>query len=391
MKQAVILAAGEGQRLRPFTVNRPKVMLSIAGRPILSYVIEALAKNGLRNIVMVVGYRKDQIFDYFGSGERFGVEITYIAQEKQLGTAHALAQAQGIIADEFLLLPGDNLIEAETIARFVDIPPTAVLVKKTDNPKRYGVVDIEDNRVKGITEKPEEAGSHIISTGIYAFTKEIFCYIEPELDVPAAVNKMIEQGEMIQAALTESVWLDAAFPWDILSLNDAALRRVSPNVSGTMESNVAVKGRVAIGENTVLRSHSYVTGPVVIGEDCEIGPSVCIQPSSSIGNNVVISPFTVIRNSVIGDDVNIGPGCFIYNSVIDKGSIIQGRFTAFSSPAEVKINGDEHYCVDVGVMVGEGCRLGSNIVAESGAIIGNYSQVHGRNVSGRLPDRSLVY
>ena len=388
MKQAVILAAGEGQRLRPFTLNRPKVMLSIAGRPILSYVIDALAKNGVRNIVMVVGYRKDQIFDYFGSGERFGVEITYVVQEKQLGTAHALAQTQGVIADEFLLVPGDNLIEAETIARF-DVGPEAVLVKKVDNPKRYGVVDIKEGEVKRINEKPEEAGSSIISTGIYAFSKEIFRFIGPELDVPPVVNTMIAHGITIKAALTDGVWLDAAYPWDILSLNDAVLRRVQPELSGTVESNVTVKGRVAVGANTTLRSFSYIFGPVVIGEDCDIGPSVCIQPSSSIGNNVIISPFTVIRNSVIGDDVNIGPGCLIYNSVIDKGSIIRGQFTACGGPAEIKTDGD-YYNVDVGVMMGEGCRLGVNVQAEAGTIIGNYSQVQGK-AAGRLPDRSLVY
>lgn len=390
MKQAVILAAGEGQRLRPFTVNRPKVMLSIAGRPILSYVIDALAKNGIRNIVMVVGYRKDQIFDYFGSGERFGIEITYVAQERQLGTAHALAQAQGVIADEFLLVPGDNLIEAETISKFVDVQPEAVLVKKVDHPRRYGVVDIKEDEVKRITEKPDEAGSNIISTGTYVFSKEIFRFIGPELDVPAVVNKMIAQGKTIKSVLTVGVWLDAVYPWDILSLNDAVLRRVQPELSGTIESDVTVKGKVAIGNNTVLRSFSYVSGPVVIGEECDIGPSVCVQPSSSIGNNVVISPFSVIRNSVIGDDVNIGPGCLIYNSVIDKGSIIQGKFTAFGGPAEVKID-NEYHTVNMGLMAGEGCRLGTNVMAQAGTIIGNYSQVQGKVVSGRLPDRSVVY
>ena len=120
MKQAIILAAGEGQRLRPFTVTRPKVMLSIADKPILQYVVEALAQNGIRNIVLVVGYRKEQVFDYMGAGERFGVDITYITQETQLGTAHALAQAKEVAEDEFLVLPGDNLIEADTIADFVD-------------------------------------------------------------------------------------------------------------------------------------------------------------------------------------------------------------------------------------------------------------------------------
>ena len=91
MKQAVILAAGEGQRLRPFTVTKPKVMLSVADKPILQYVIESLAQNGVRNIVLVVGYRREQVFDYIGSGEQFGVDIVYVTQEKQLGTAHALS------------------------------------------------------------------------------------------------------------------------------------------------------------------------------------------------------------------------------------------------------------------------------------------------------------
>ena len=103
MRQAVILAAGEGQRLRPFTVNRPKVMLSIAGKPILKYVVEALANNGIRDIVLIVGYKKEQVFDYMGSGEQFGVNLTYVTQEKQLGTAHALAQAKEAIKNDFLV------------------------------------------------------------------------------------------------------------------------------------------------------------------------------------------------------------------------------------------------------------------------------------------------
>ncbi|MBL7124579.1 MAG: nucleotidyltransferase family protein, partial [Dehalococcoidales bacterium] len=96
-----MLAAGEGQRLRPFTTSRPKAMISIAGKPILQYVVEALAQSGIRNIVLVAGYRREQIFDYMGSGEQFGVDITYVTQEKQLGTAHALAQAREVVEDEF--------------------------------------------------------------------------------------------------------------------------------------------------------------------------------------------------------------------------------------------------------------------------------------------------
>jgi len=373
MKQAVILAAGEGQRLRPFTATKPKVMLSIADKPILQYVVESLAQNGIRNIVLVVGYKREQVFDYMGSGERFGVEITYITQERQLGTAHALAQAKAVVENEFLVLPGDNLIE------------------RVDNPVRYGVVTIEEGVVRDIAEKPREAGSNIINTGIYAFTTEIFDFIEPELDIPDVLNKMIAQGCPIAAKEIDSTWLDVVYPWDILGLNDTVLRQIPTSLGGIIEDGVSLKGLVTVGKDTVVRSNSYIAGPVVIGTGCEIGPNVCILSATSIGDNVIISPFSEIKNSVIGDDVSIGPGCIIEDSVIDKGCVIQGHFTAFSRPAEVKID-DEHHLVNIGAMLGEDCHLSNSVVAQPGVIVGNYSQIQAlKLISGRLPDRSLVF
>ena len=390
MKQAVILSAGEGQRLRPFTANRPKVMLFIAGKPILQYVVEALAQNGIRDLVIVIGYRREEVFDYMGSGERFGVDITYATQEKQLGTAHALAQAKDVTEDEFLVLPGDNLIEADAIAQFVAVKPEAVLVKRVDNPARYGVVTIDKGVVKEIAEKPKEAKSNVASTGTYAFTKQIYDFIEPELDIPDVLNNMIAQGKQLRAQETDGTWLDVAYPWDILSLNDAVLRQIQANLGGIMETGVSVKGLVSVGKDTLIRSNSYIVGPVVIGENCEIGPNVCLLPATSIGDNVVISPFTEIKNSVIGSDVNIGTGCIIQDSVIDRGCIIRGHFTACSGEADVKVD-DEHHMVNIGAMLGEGCNLGNSVIAQPGVIVGNHSQVQAlKLISGRLPDRSLV-
>ena len=391
MKQAVILAAGEGQRLRPFTVTKPKVMLSIAGKPILSYVVESLAQNGIRNIVLVVGYRKEQVFDYMGSGEQFGVNITYVTQERQLGTAHALAQAKAATENEFLVLPGDNLIEANTIAQFVTMGPEAVLVKRVDNPLRYGVVTIDSGVVKDIVEKPKEVKGNIINTGIYAFTREIFNFIEPELDIPDVLNNMIAQGKPITAQETDGTWLDVVYPWDILSLNATVLRQIQAKLGGTIETGVSVKGSVWVGKDTVIRSNSYIAGPVVIGDNCDIGPNVCLLPATSIGDNVVVSPFSEIKNSVIGNDVSIGSGCVIQDSVIDKGCIIKGHFTACSGEAEVKFN-DEYHKVSIGAMLGEGCSLDNSVVAQPGVIVGNYSQVRAlKLIGGRLPDKSLIF
>jgi len=365
-------------------------MLSIAGKPILRCVVEALAENGIRQIIIVVGYRREQIFDYLGAGEKFGVDIVYRTQERQLGTAHALAQAKDVVEDEFLTLPGDNLIQADTIAQFVNIKPNAVLVKKVENVSRYGEVTTEGGLVKDIVEKPKEAIGNIVNTGIYAFSREIFNFIDVELDIPDVLNKMVVEGNQISAQETDNTWLDVVYPWDILSLNDAILQQITPSLGGVVEAGVSLKGTVLIGEDTVIRSNSYIVGPVVIGANCEIGPNAYILPATSIGDNVVILPFGEIKNCVIGDDVNIGSGAIIQDSVIDEGCVISGHFSACSGQADVKVD-DEYHSVSIGVMLGVGCNLGNNVVAQPGTIVGNHSQVRTMElISGRLPDRSFV-
>jgi len=390
MKQAIILAAGEGQRLRPFTVSKPKAMLSIADKPILAYVVEALAQNGIRNIVLIVGYKRGQVYDYMGSGEQFGIDVTYVTQEKQLGTGHALTQAKAVADDEFLVLPGDKLIEADTIAQLVATGPEAALVKEVEEPFKHGVAVIKNGEVVNVTEKPREAQSSLINTGIYAFSRDIFDFVEYELNIQDALNNMIAQGRKFKACETTSTWLNTVYPWDLLSLNSSILGKIPPAVDGTIESGVFLGETVSIGKNTVIRSNSYIIGPVIIGEGCDIGPNVCILPATSIGKNVVISPFTEIENSVIGDDINIGPGSIIQDSVIDKGCILGGHFTVCTDETEVKID-DEYHVVKVGAMLGEGCNLGSNVTAQPGVIVGNYSRVRSlKLIAGRLPDRSLV-
>jgi UDP-N-acetylglucosamine diphosphorylase/glucosamine-1-phosphate N-acetyltransferase len=390
MKQAVILAAGEGQRLRPFTVTRPKAMISIADKPILQFIIESLAKVGIRNIVLVVGYRKEQVFDYFGSGEKLGVNITYVTQARQLGTAHALVQAKDLVKDEFLVLPGDNLIEASTIAEFAEIKPTAVLVKRVSDPVRYGVVNTQRGKVSGIIEKPKEAGSNLVNTGIYSFTKEVFDHMENVLDIPDVLNNLLNEGHSIKAAETSGTWLDVIYPWDVISLNNAILQNIESGLGGTIEDGVIVKGKVVVGEGTVIRAGSCIYGPVVIGKGCDIGPLVCVMPSTSIGDNVVMASFTQIKNSVIGDDVNIGPSCFVSDSVIDSGCVIKGRFTALGGPSEVRVNG-ETPAINVGVIMGEDCKIESSVTVQPGIIVGNYCQVQNMKlINVHLPDRSLV-
>jgi len=385
-----VLAAGEGQRLKPFTSSKPKVMLPIANKPILEYVIEALARNGIRKIVLVVGYKKEQVQDYFGFGAQFDVELEYIAQPQQLGTAHALKQARDIAQESFLVLAGDNIVEPDALAPLLQLGPNAILVKRQENVSKYGAVVIEGGLVKDIVEKPARPISPFANTGIYAFGSEIFEFIEQELDLPQAIRKMLSRGLKVRACETEHAWLDAVYPWDILRLTGSVLSWMVPSVGGTLEQGVVIKPPVSIGKNTLIRANSYLVGPLVIGENCEIGPNVCLLPATAIGDHVSISPFTEIRNSVIGSDVEIGPGSIIHDSIIDRGCRIKGHFVCRSGRAEIKVNG-EYREVELGGMVGERCDIEEGVIVQPGVAIGAGSKVRALKILGtNVPDGALV-
>jgi len=252
------------------------------------------------------------------------------------------------------------------------------------------VVALAGGRVVGVTEKPHDAASNAVSMGIYAFNRDVFSFIESSrLTVPDVLNGMIEAGVPVQAMETQSDWRNVVYPWDILYLNDAILRHLPGKSSGVVETNVTINGAVSLGKDTVVRSNSYLVGPLVIGDGCEIGPNVCLFPATSVADNVVIGAGSVLSNSVIGDDVNIGPGCIIQDSVIDRNTVIGARFTAASGDADVSVDGEYHR-VALGAMLGEDCTLGPGVTAQPGTVAGNYSKVRAHKlIAGRLPDGSV--
>ncbi|MEM3342530.1 MAG: nucleotidyltransferase family protein, partial [Thermoplasmata archaeon] len=181
--KAVILAAGEGIRLRPYTSNKPKGMIRVANNPILHYIIDALKGNGIREIIMVVGYAREKIMNYFGNGSAFGVSITYVEQKKQIGTAHALYHARSFLDSEFLVVAGDNIIDKAAVSELIsNHGKVSVGLTVSETPSQYGVVSMDGPVIKNIKEKPEKAESNIISTGLYIFPPQIFDIIENMLE-----------------------------------------------------------------------------------------------------------------------------------------------------------------------------------------------------------------
>ncbi|MCX6650466.1 MAG: sugar phosphate nucleotidyltransferase [Methanomassiliicoccales archaeon] len=394
--KAVILAAGEGTRLRPFTVSRPKVMIPIGNRPILEYVVRALAANGITEIILVVGYMKERIMSFFGNGSNFGVKISYAIQEKQLGTAHAALTVRDQIKDEFILVAGDNIIDAQVIADLLRHKGGfSMLVTDSETPSKYGVVQTRDGRVVDIIEKPDKGVGNIINTGIYRFPPEIFDYLERgvmtgKAGITHVMHSYISKIN-VDVVRSNGRWMDAVYPWDLIRLNEYAFNLTGQETSGTIEAGVTLRGPIYVGAGTRIKAGSYIEGPAVIGEGCEIGPYATIFPTTSIGNGVHIAPFTAIYNSIIMNNVSIGSHSHLSQAVIDDGCRIGPGFSAPSGLAQVRVE-DEHFRVDkAGSMVGEFTYMGPKVVLSAGTIIGANSRVgDGAKVSGTLDDRSIV-
>jgi UDP-N-acetylglucosamine diphosphorylase/glucosamine-1-phosphate N-acetyltransferase len=382
--KAVILAGGEGSRLRPMTYSRPKVMIPVANIPIIEYVIDALLSNGIRDISVVVGYRREQVIRHLNQLDE---SINVILQEKQLGAAHALKCAESVLEDDFLLLPGDNYIDSASIAKIKD-SKNAMLVKDHPYPSNFGVVLLKDDHVIDIIEKPLDSPSFTVSTGIFALTPEIFDFLDGK-ELPEAVTSMIATRNVKIRAVFAEEWHDAVYPWDLLSFNAQILRHLTPQKSGKISGNVLISGPVRIGEGTRIGPNTTIEGPVIIGDNCTIGPNACISPNTSIGSRVHVEPFTVLGNSLILDDVTVGSHSRIVDSVIGEGtrlldhtSTCTGVFTTEEEGKLIKgkfgvIIGDRVHSAPFTVF--DHCMIGNNVTIDEG-----------RTLKGLIPDHVVV-
>jgi len=403
--KAIILAAGEGLRCRPLTLTRSKVMLPIANRPILEHVIDSLEKNGITEIILVVGYEKERIMDYFQDGLNFGVNIKYVEQKAQLGTAHAIEQAKKLISpedSEFLVLNGDNLVEPKTIADLLNNyeGDVSLLTVRMEDTAGYGVVLKEKKKVTKILEKRPGDISRIVNTGIYIFTPQVFETIEKtpisengEYAITDTLQIMIDEGKTVTAVPTESKWLDAIHAWDLLKANAIVLNSAkNMKVEGEVEDGAVIRGKVAIGKNTRIRSGTYIVGPAVIGDNCDIGPNVVILPSTTIGHNVSIRSFTEIQNSIIMNDCRIYSHGQISHSIIGSNNTIgSGLFVEEKDGLMIIMNGIIHRAPRLGTIFGDDNRIGNSVLVKAGVTIAVDCQVEsGNTIYKDLPRHSVV-
>jgi UDP-N-acetylglucosamine diphosphorylase/glucosamine-1-phosphate N-acetyltransferase len=400
--KAVILAAGEGKRMRPLTYERPKVMLPIAGKPLIEHLLEEVKEVGINDFIFVVGYHDETIRDYFGKGEKWDVNIQYVMQKTQLGTADALRRTEGLVEDKFLMLNGDTIVSTDDIGRVITEDVNITLgVIEVRNPEDYGVVETEGERITKIHEKMRKPPSNLINAGVYLLDENIFKALSKtakskrgELELTDSLQLLIEAGNDIFWKRIEH-WIDVSYPWDLLAVNELLIGGISPVNKGELEENVWIKGKVSIGKGTVIKSGSYIEGPVVIGENCEIGPNSYIRANTSIGDNCRIGNAVEIGNSIIMDDTKILPHNYIDDSVIgcrcDLGAGTKIANLRFDN-APIRAIGLDTGRRKLGAIVSDGVKTGINASIDAGASIGNNTIIGpGAFASGYVEENTRIF
>ncbi|WP_435102486.1 sugar phosphate nucleotidyltransferase [Halarchaeum sp. P4] len=382
--KAVVLAAGEGRRLRPLTETRPKVMLPVANKPLLEHVVEALVEAGVDEIVLVVGYRRERIQNHFGDGAQWDVDIEYVVQEQQLGTGHALLQAASNVGGEFIALNGDRIIDAELVERVWErrreTGHMAMAITEAEEPSNYGVVEVSGREVVGIQEQPLPplAKSNMINAGVYAFGPGIFAALREterhgEQGLTTTLASLLDD-HTVEAVPHRGLWLDVSHPWDLIEVNDAVIEY------GEYASSAA-----SVDDTAVVSDVS------VLGEGTIVHPQATILRGSTLGDHVSVGPHVILENTIILSDVTIKGGAVLKDCIVGANTVIGPNSTVEGGDADVVIDDEVYRDVRFGGIVGDNAEFGGNVVVRPGAVIGNETTVDsGSVVSGRIESGTHV-
>ena len=315
--KGIILHGGHGTRLRPLTHTGPKQLLPIANKPMSQYCIESIRDAGITDIAIIIGgLGSNKVKEYYGNGEKFNVNITYIEQDEPRGIAHAIRLCKEFINNEkFLVFLGDNIIQ-KPITDFVenfnksDYDAT-VLLCEVDNPSRFGIADVENEKIVKITEKPKKPTSNLAVTGIYLLTPLIFEVIDNlkpswrnELEITDALDNLLKQNDNISYETITDYWKDTGTPEDILNANRQVLEYLA-FPPGWKDAGLK---RFCI-----------------IGKNCKIDKTASIGPHVSIGDDTIISSDVVIENSIIMSGCKIDGGLNIKDSIISANCHLHGN------------------------------------------------------------------
>ncbi len=377
---AVILAAGEGTRMRPLTETVPKPMLPVADRPLCAHTADAAVEAGATELIFVVGYEADAVREHFDDAYR-GVPVSFAVQREQRGTADAVRAARDHLDGPFAVLNGDNLYDPGGIAALFDSAP-AVAAVEVEDPRSYGVLSTTPagDRAIGIVEKPDDPPSNLANAGAYGFPEAAIEWLDVpesergEHEITDVLARVIETTSVTPVTLSK--WLDVGRPWELLAANewkiDESDRRIDGEVRGdadlrgpvvveagaTVDHGVVIEGPAIVRSGAEVGPNAYIRGTTLIGEGCHVGHGVEIKNSVLMAGSAV-PHLSYVGDSLLGPDVNVGAGTQVANLRHDGADVRQ------TVKGERVSTGRRKY----GVVAGPGAKTGVNTSLAPGVVL----------------------
>ena len=385
--KAIILAAGKGSNLNPFSNTRPIPMISVAGRTLLGNSLRQLKNAGINDVYIVVGHHKERIQDFIAGKTEDGMNIHCLEQKKNGGIGDAVLQVKENISpgEYFLLIYGDTLTDENIYSKaqqsFHSFKcPVASICLPPSNESFGNVFLNAQMKINKIVEKPKGSnfGNYVLA-GVFVLPESFFSLLKKNKhSMEKSLQKMAKKGDLM-ASMWENEWLDIVYPWEILQANKIILDSWSESSiakSAVMESNVTMQGVVKIGENAVIKAGAVLEGPCSIGRGSYIGNNSLIRSYTSIGSNCSVGYGVELKNcvvldksgigrlsfvgdSVIGENVDIGAGCMTVNRNTNWEKIqVKNKKTVFSTKMK-----------KLGAFVGDDVVIGAGNTIQPGTVV----------------------
>ncbi len=374
--KAVVMAGGEGTRLRPLTSNQPKPMVPIVGKPCMEHILELLREHDLTEVIVTVAFLPQAIRGYFGDGETLGMQIGYSVEESPLGTAGSVRLATKQLDETFLVISGDALCDVDlgALIAFHKDRGAAVTIglKAVDNPLEFGiVVTDEEGRIERFLEKPSwgQVFSDTINTGIYVLEPEVLKHVPT--DRPYDFSKelfplLLEMGRPLYGFVMEGYWQDIGNLDQYRQANfDALEENVRLNIPG-----IQIRGNVWLGEGVEIADLEQVEGPSFVGNYCRVAAGATVGEHSVLSNSVTLRERTRTTRSVIDASTHVGRSALIEGAIIGRSCDIRA-----------------HVRIHEGVAIGDEVTIGSESVLMPGVRIYPYKEVE----SGSYISESVIW
>jgi mannose-1-phosphate guanylyltransferase / phosphomannomutase len=374
--KAVVMAGGEGTRLRPLTSNQPKPMVPIVGKPCMEHILELAGRHGIEDVIVTVAFLPQAIRSYFGDGESLGMNVEYSVEESPLGTAGSVRLASGRLDDTFLVISGDALCDFD-LTKVVDFhrekgAAATIALKSVENPLEFGIVVTDrDGRIERFLEKPSwsQVFSDTINTGVYVLEPEVLKHV-PE-DCPYDFSKelfplLLEMGRPMYGFVAEGYWQDIGNLAQYRQANfDALDGRVELEIPG-----VRLRGNVWLGEGVEIDDFDRIEAPAYVGNYCRIAADATVGPYSVLGAGVTLLDRARTVASVVDASTHIGRSVLIENAIVGRSCDIRSH---------VRIHED--------VAIGDEVTIGAETVVMPGVRIYPFKEVE----SGSQVYENLIF